>query len=600
MLRIFRIAVALLVALSTADVIAVHINTDGAGQVTLLPYYTVNNDFITNLTVTNTTGLFKAVKVRFHESRFGYDVLDLNIYLSPYDVWNATLRLNAATGLPNLITEDESCSYPEKARLQAGIDFTNSYTLTTDWDLTEGYVEIIEMGVIADGPAPAEDGGLFAEIDAGGVADGIVNASAGDRSIVDGLRHDATGSPADCSVVADAWSAGDANEQVNGFESGALSTQGVAQDGGGAGAPYGDSMNAGLVEPSGGIKAYSIMIRVSRGAAYVQQATHIDNYSTVAQHYRPDDALNSQLPSLASGDIQRANILSTDGNRVKSIDVPLTEYDTGALFDIAPNPSIPMGSNPLPIALVLSADSVSAPYFVKSEVNGETDIVLTYPMRKHGIWNSSTLTNDLDGDGPIEACAGALNDGVDDGETVLLESVGTQASDYPSDVNGTLCSNTGYVTNETPDIEVVLFSYDYEENVDEIRIVSVDGWPEPPLLDPWSETIALQRVVNVVSVNRSIGGNLSVFGTPAPNGFYWNLDPGFEAGWVTIAANSTLYDYEANPGIIGMTEVIGGIGSEYAIWTGVPVIGFSAMAADLESNQLGEVVDLYRSVNRNP
>jgi hypothetical protein len=599
--RIDKIATALLLITATAGVEAVHVNTDGAGQIALLPYYTVNNDFVTNLTVTNTTGLYKAVKVRFHESRLGADVLDLNIYLSPYDVWNATLRLNAQagrTGLPNLITEDESCSYPDKAQLKAGINFVNSYTANTDEDLTEGYVEIIEMGVIADGPGPAVDGGLYAEIDASGSADGVINAVSGDRSIADGVQHDATGIPADCSVVADAWSAGAVDGQINGFGSGALSVNGIAQDAGGAASPYADSMNAGLVEPSGGIKAYSIMIRVSSGAAFVQQATHIDNYTTVAQHYRPDDPVNSQLPSLASGDVQRANMLSADGNTVKSIDVPLTEYDTGALFDIAPNTSIPMGSNPLPIALVLSADEVSAPYFVKSEVNGETDIVLTYPMRKHGIWNSHTLTNDLDGTGPLPACVGTLNDGIDDGETVTLENLGAQVNDYPHDTDGALCSNAGYVKNTTPDVEVALFSYDYEEMAAEIRLTDVGGWPEPPILDPWDEKISLQRAVNVVTINRAPGGNLSVLGTPAANVFNWSLDPGFEAGWVTFSA-AAQYDYETNPGIIAMTEIIGGIGSNAGVWTGVPVIGFSAMAADLGPYQLGEVVELYRNVNRN-
>ncbi|MCG8024299.1 MAG: hypothetical protein JAZ02_09985 [Candidatus Thiodiazotropha endolucinida] len=594
----------MLLTVATTSVNGVHVNSDGAGQVALLPYYTVNNGIITNLTVTNTTDLYKAVKVRFHESRIGADVFDFNVYLSPYDVWNASLRLNAATGLPNLITEDETCTYPDKAILQASIDFSNSYDATTDEDLTEGYVEIIEMGVLADGPySPADDGDLYAEIDAGGSADGVINAVAGDRSVVDGLRHDTTGMPADCSVVVDAWSAGDADEQINGFESGALSTEGIAQDGGGAGAPYADSMNAGLVAPSGGIKVYSIMINLTSGAAFVQQATHIDSYTTVAQHYRPDDPVNSQLPSLASGDVQRANMLSADGNTVKSIDLPLAEYDTGSVYDIAPNPSIPMGSNPLPIALVLSADAVAAPYFVENGVNGETDIVLNFPMRKHGIYNSHTLTNDHDDTGPLEACSGTLNDGINDGETVTLESLGTQFNDHPHDGAGTFCRNAGYLINATPDTEIRLFYYDYEEraaalDADAISDSLTAGWPVPPIISPLQLIVSLPRVINVVSVNRAIGGNQSVLGTPAANVFNWNLDPGFEAGWVTISA-AAQYDYETNPSIIAMTEIIGGIGAMAGEWTGVPVIGFSAMAADLGPSQLGEVVELYRSVNRN-
>ncbi|PUB91841.1 MAG: hypothetical protein DBP01_00180, partial [gamma proteobacterium symbiont of Ctena orbiculata] len=57
---------AMLLTITATGVNAVHLNSDGAGQIALLPYYTVNNGFITNLTVTNTTELYKAVKVRFH------------------------------------------------------------------------------------------------------------------------------------------------------------------------------------------------------------------------------------------------------------------------------------------------------------------------------------------------------------------------------------------------------------------------------------------------------------------------------------------------------------------------------------------------------
>jgi hypothetical protein len=343
------------------------------------------------------------------------------------------------------------------------------------------------------------------------------------------------------------------------------------------------------------------MINAASGAAFVQQATHIDSYTTVAQHYRPDDQVNSQLPSLASGDVQRANMLSADGNTVKYIDVPLTEYDTGAVYDIAPNPSIPMGSNPLPIALVLSADAVSAPYFVEDGVNGETDIVLSFPMRKHGIWNSGTLTNDLDlSNGSLEACTGTFNDGFDDGETVTLESLGVQVNDYPHDDDGAHCANAGYAANSEADIEVGFFYYDYEEMAAEYVSETCNCGVTP--IDFMGEDVLLQRVVNVVSVNRSTGGNQSVLGTPAANVFDWILESGFEAGWVTIAANSHYndnYDFATKSSIVAMTEITGGIGAESDIWTGMPVIGFSAMAADLGPSQLGEVVELYRSVNRN-
>ncbi|MEW8627027.1 MAG: hypothetical protein AB2551_14835 [Candidatus Thiodiazotropha sp.] len=575
---------------------AVHVNHDRTGQVALLPYYTVNSNFITNFTVTNTSDKFKAIRVRLLDSRVGTDLLNISLYLSPYDVWNATLRRNPATGLPNLVTEDESCTYPDKATLQAGIDLENRYNSTTDEDLMEGYVEIIEMGDIADGPGPAEDGDEYAEIDISGAADGVVNSTAGDRSITSGLLHDAAGQPADCTVVEDAWSAGALSaSDINGFEPGSLSVDGVAQDNGDPLLPYDESHNAGLVAPSGGISAYGILINVVTGTAFVQEGVTIERYTTVAQHYLPDDSLYYRLPSLASGDVREAYITNSQGDDRKRITLPLTEYDTGALQDITPLPSVPMGSNPLPIALVLSADAVSAPYFVESNVNGETDIVVTFPMRKHGIYNDGNLTNDLDGSGGLTACAGTLNDGIDDGSSVTLEGFTRQVHDYPHNGDGTACNNAGYAEINRYDIEIDLIYYDYEDYF---------AGPDPyecefspcPMYPPVH--IALGRNVNVISVSRADGANLSVFGTPAENVFHWALDPGLEAGWLTITTNRR-YDYETNLSITAMTEISGGIDAASDAWTGVPLIGFTVMAADVGSAQVGETVELIRSVNRN-
>jgi hypothetical protein len=242
----FKFFIALLCMSASSSIFAVHINHDRIGQIALLPFYTVNNNIITNFTVTNTTEKFKAVRVRLLDSRLGADLLNVNLYLSPYDVWNATLRMNPHTGAPNLITEDMSCTYPDNASLQAGVDLENPYAALNSDDLTEGYVEIIEMGDIADGDGQALDGGLYAEIDVGGAADGVIDPNAGDRSITSGLLQDPTGTPVDCSVVEDAWNAGATSASViNGFEPGSMSAEGVAQDRGDPSQPYDHSHNAG-------------------------------------------------------------------------------------------------------------------------------------------------------------------------------------------------------------------------------------------------------------------------------------------------------------------------------------------------------------------
>ncbi|MBV2125518.1 MAG: hypothetical protein N0E58_08605 [Candidatus Thiodiazotropha endolucinida] len=602
MLKGLKSFITLLLMTAASTTFAVHINYDRTGQVALLPYYTVNNNFITNFTVTNTTSYFKAVRVRLLDSRIGADLLNINLYLSPFDVWNATLRMNPDTGLPNLITEDESCTYPAKAGLQAGIDFENPYTATTDDDLTEGYVEIIEMGDVADGAGPVFDGGFEAEIDAGGAADGAINIAAGDRSIPMGLLHDANGIPADCSVVADAWTAGAASaSNINGFEPGSMGANGVAQESGDPARPYDYSNNAGLVAPSGGVNAYGIMINMATGAAFVQEGVHIDRYTTVAQHYLTDDPVHYRLPSLASGDIREAYITNALGDGKKGDTLPLTEYDTGALHDISPLPSVPMGSNPLPIALTLSAETVSVPYFVEENVNGETDVILTFPMRKHGIYNGGILTNQLD---PNEtACVGELDDGIDDGQEVNLASLGAVVQDYPHNGAGEICTNVGFELNLNSEGGVFssFIYYDYEVGT---AVMCFEGCISPA--PPPTFHFLMNRSVNVNRIVPDTGNTTPLFGTPSANAFVLILDPGFVSGWMTFAINSNPfiynsieYNYENNPSMQAMTEPVGGLGTSVNnSWTGVPVIGFSAMAADVGPAQLGETVELIRETNR--
>ncbi|MES9997833.1 MAG: hypothetical protein ABW125_00350, partial [Candidatus Thiodiazotropha lotti] len=491
--------------------------------------------------------------------------------------------------------EDESCTFPDKALLQAGVDFRNIYDATTDEDLTEGYVEVIEMGTIADGAGPASDLGETAEIDGGAVnADGTITAATNDRSIPAGLLHDATGMPADCSVVSDAWTAGAAG--INGFTPGSMAAAGVAADANVADPYEAGGINAGLVYTApdrGGINAYAIMINAADGAAFVEQGTHIDGYATVPQHYRSNDAANYLLPSLASGDVLTAEMLNADATAIKTTGaMSLTEFDTGAVNDITPNPSIPMGSNPFPVAVALSADAVAAPYFTEAGINGGTDIVATFPMRKHGVYNGQILTLDLDGAGPLAACDGTLDDGIDDGATVAVPNVGT-VNDYPA-TGAAYCDNAGF-TSSTPDVQVSLTYYDYEEQTAAV-VAGSDDFSPVPIDAP--TVIALEREVNVISVQRNDGTSASVLGTPAANVFNWTLDPGFEAGWVMISMPS--YNYTTDTRIQALSEAGPGVGIGAAgSWTGVPVIGFSAMAADVGPAQIGETVDLIRSVNRN-
>ena len=73
---------------------AVNLAPEGLGQALIYPYYTVRNGangfaYNTLLSVVNTTGSAKAVKVRFLEGKNSKEVLDFNLYLSHNDVWTA-------------------------------------------------------------------------------------------------------------------------------------------------------------------------------------------------------------------------------------------------------------------------------------------------------------------------------------------------------------------------------------------------------------------------------------------------------------------------------------------------------------------------------
>jgi len=144
--------------LNTAQ--AVHVNPDGLGEVLLYSYYTVREGTDTLVSVVNTTADVKAVKVRFLEGKNSTEVIDFNLYLSPFDVWTAAITQTADGA--RLLTADTSCTVPQ-IPIPGGVDFRNfAYTGAnadgedTSLDRTrEGYLEMIEMGVVTDEPAPS-------------------------------------------------------------------------------------------------------------------------------------------------------------------------------------------------------------------------------------------------------------------------------------------------------------------------------------------------------------------------------------------------------------------------------------------------------------
>jgi hypothetical protein len=149
---------------------AVNINPDGLGQALIYPYYTTNGfgiggtvaPYNSLLSVVNSTASGKVVKVRFLEGRNSREVLDFNLWLSPFDVWTAAIIPSGAGA--GIFTTDLSCTTPTVSSSgTAPTNFLNfGYTGTSaDGEDTslgrtkEGYVEIIEMGNVTGGTLAA-------------------------------------------------------------------------------------------------------------------------------------------------------------------------------------------------------------------------------------------------------------------------------------------------------------------------------------------------------------------------------------------------------------------------------------------------------------
>jgi hypothetical protein len=150
------VAIAAIGAVGAGSAQAVNIAIDGLGEVLVYPYYTVNNDpashpYNTLLSVVNTTASTKAVKMRFREGKNSREVLDFNIFLSPYDVWTAAVTPTSAGG-GQISTSDNTCTIPNVQKSSPVAFRTLAFTGSNDdgggtsvTRTAEGYVEVFEM-----------------------------------------------------------------------------------------------------------------------------------------------------------------------------------------------------------------------------------------------------------------------------------------------------------------------------------------------------------------------------------------------------------------------------------------------------------------------
>lgn len=263
---------------------AVNLNPDGLGQVLIYPYYTVNGAKNTMLSVVNTRNIAKAVKVRFLEGHNSREVLDFNLFLSPYDVWTAAVFSTGDASSPaGIVTDDKSCTAPAirgnstLPKLADGRSYApfvnyayagaNEDTGPVSLDRTrEGHIELIEM---------AELGGTTAA----------------------NVTH-VSGTPKNCGAVQSLVAA-----------------------------------NGDMTAPGGGLFGAGSIVNPAEGTYYTYNADAVDGFSDTVLFYGP----NSTLPSLAQANPATAytfvggNLITS--NYAEAIDAVSAVFMDAALFN---------------------------------------------------------------------------------------------------------------------------------------------------------------------------------------------------------------------------------------------------------------------------
>ena len=316
---------------------AVNVNPDGLGQVLLYPYYSARGGNDTLISIVNTTNQAKAVKVRFIEALNSREVLDFNLYLSPYDVWTSAVTADGDGA--KMITSDTSCTVPY---FQGGVPgdvgeqefLTFQYTAAGRNDggpqgrerTASGYIEMIEMGTLRDG-SPG----------------------------FDAVKHTSAGVPplsgagnTRCGLVVERWLP-DSNLGV--WESDDPFIDMYTEDGGQERIPA-----------SGGLFGSATIMNAAEGTMLSYNATAIDGFWIgAATHTDPGDL----LPGLSSGSGDTAFVFNN--GQLETLDYSLADDGLEGI---------------LAINAVLTVDALMNEYVIESDVNANTEWVLTFPTKR--------------------------------------------------------------------------------------------------------------------------------------------------------------------------------------------------------------------------
>lgn len=503
---------------------AVNLNPDGLGQVLLYPYYTARGGNQTLVSIVNTTERGKAVKIRFLEGLNSREVLDFNIYMSPFDVWVAAVS-ETEDGGGKITIPDNTCTVPylfedvdgEQAFLPFAFtgpasdardpdffagdifgfldedddeEFWQDY-LSAEFQQIErtasGYLEVLEMGTID----PDGDVGYHTAIKH---VRGVPPRSAlvdGEVEIDDDFER--------CGALVDAWT----------FNEPGSFLADSSQD---------------MLPPSGGLLGSASIINLQEGTMFSYNATALDNWSDSIVHTDPGDL----FPNLNNGTNVSAVFLSGQAG-MPNVDVRVWEENFEA------------------VSATIMKEAILNQYIIDDEINANTEWVITFPTK--GFY----------------ADRGGFRSAV--GPRARQPFVGNGWHQFAP-----------FLGCQTASVKV----WDREEQTATAEVTGPIVSPRPP--DQPDPVFRLCGETNVVRFGPGSVAETELFAEPAgllPSLFprHVAIDPaglGFDSGWVRLDFNDDDTGNGIRPTKFGTTPGIDPQTGSEVSYRGLPVIGFSA------------------------
>ena len=136
-------------------------DANALGDLALVPYYTVRDNFNTGVHIINTSDQTQVVKLRLRRGSDSADALDFNLIMSPFDEWTGSI--NDSGGALGISTSDQTCTAPAANGTDASgkPKFIAPATFASNGEADEGYLEVIGMAQ-ANAGQPISAGALHA------------------------------------------------------------------------------------------------------------------------------------------------------------------------------------------------------------------------------------------------------------------------------------------------------------------------------------------------------------------------------------------------------------------------------------------------------